>query len=84
LKNGGVLVSTLTDPSQEKARQLGVRAMRYTVEADGDELADVAKLVEAGKVRPFIQRTFPLKAASDALAAVEQGHSVGKVVLTVG
>jgi NADPH:quinone reductase-like Zn-dependent oxidoreductase len=84
LKKGGVLVSTLTDPSREKARQLGVRAMRYTVEADGDELADVAKLVEAGKVRPFIQRTFPLNAASDALAAVEQGHSVGKVVLTVG
>lgn len=28
LKKGGVLVSTLTDPSQEKAKQFGVRAMR--------------------------------------------------------
>ena len=84
LKKGGVLVSTLTDPSQEKAKQFGVRAMRYTVEADGNELAEIVKLVEEGKVRPYIQRTFPLKAAADALAAVEQGHSVGKVVLTVG
>lgn len=40
LKRGGVLVSTLTDPSQDKAKQHGVRAMRYTVEADGTELAE--------------------------------------------
>jgi NADPH:quinone reductase-like Zn-dependent oxidoreductase len=38
LKKGGVLVTTLTDPSQEKAREYGVRALRYTVEADGSEL----------------------------------------------
>ena len=42
LKKGGVLVSTLTEPSQEKAGQFGVRALRYTVEADGDELAETA------------------------------------------
>lgn len=83
LKKGGVLVSTLTDPSQEKAKEFGVRATRYTVEADGDELAEIVKLVEAGKVRPYIQRTFPSNAANEALATVEQGHSVGKVVLTV-
>jgi NADPH:quinone reductase-like Zn-dependent oxidoreductase len=57
--------------------------MRYTVEVDGDELAEIAKLVDAGKVKPYIQRTFPLSAAADALAAVEQGHTAGKVVLTV-
>ena len=39
LKKGGVLVTTLTDPSQDKAREHGVRATRYTVEADGTELA---------------------------------------------
>jgi NADPH:quinone reductase-like Zn-dependent oxidoreductase len=83
LKKGGVLVSTLTEPSQEKARQFGVRALRYTVEADGSELAEIASLVALGKVRPHVQKTFPLSAAADALAAVEQGHSVGKVVLKV-
>jgi len=83
LKKGGVLVSTLTEPSQEKAKQFGVRAMRYTVEADGDELAEIAALVTAGKVKPHIQKTFPLAAAADALASVERGHSVGKIVLAV-
>jgi hypothetical protein len=36
LKKGGILVSTLTEPSQALARQHGVRATRYTVQADGD------------------------------------------------
>lgn len=54
------------------------------MQADGDELAEIVEFVETGKVRPYIQRTFPLNQAADALAAVEQGHSVGKVVLTVG
>lgn len=83
LKNGGVLVSTLTEPSQEKARQFGVRALRYTVEADAGELAEIAALVELGKVKPHVQKTFPLNSAADALASVEGGHSVGKIVLKV-
>jgi NADPH:quinone reductase-like Zn-dependent oxidoreductase len=82
LKRGGVLVSTLTTPSQEKASQLSVRALRYTVEADGDELAEIASLVAAGKVKPHVEKTFPLDQASRALTTVEKDHPVGKIVLT--
>jgi NADPH:quinone reductase-like Zn-dependent oxidoreductase len=83
LKKGGVLVSTLTEPSQEKAGQFGVRALRYTVEADSEELAVIAGMVTSGKVKPHVQKTFPLSSAADALASVERGHAVGKVVLKV-
>jgi NADPH:quinone reductase-like Zn-dependent oxidoreductase len=83
LKRGGTLVSTLSEPSQEKARELGVRALRYTVEADGAELAGIAELVASGRVKPHVQQTYRLEDARDALAAVEQGHSVGKIVLVV-
>jgi NADPH:quinone reductase-like Zn-dependent oxidoreductase len=83
LKKGGNLVSTLTAPSQDKARQHGVRATRYTVEADGTELAEIATLVRHGAVRPHLQRSFPLASAAEAMAAVETGHTVGKIVLTV-
>jgi NADPH:quinone reductase-like Zn-dependent oxidoreductase len=81
LKRGGVLVTTLTDPSQDKAKEHGVRTTRYTVEADGRELAEIAELVTSGKVRPHVAKTYPLDQAPDALSEVEQGHSVGKVVL---
>ncbi|MFH8616530.1 NAD(P)H-quinone oxidoreductase [Streptomyces sp. NPDC017979] len=40
-------------------------------------------LVEAGRVRPVIDRTFPLKDASLAHQALESGTPVGKVLLTV-
>jgi NADPH:quinone reductase-like Zn-dependent oxidoreductase len=83
LKRGGALVCTLSPPSQDKAKQLGVRATRYTVEANGAELAEIAELVKSGRVKPHIQKTFPLSAAAEALASLEKGHSVGKVVLTV-
>jgi NADPH:quinone reductase-like Zn-dependent oxidoreductase len=84
LKKGGILVTTLTDPSQQKATEHGVRATRYTVEADGSELAEIAGLVTSGEMKPHVQRIYPLGSAVDALASVEEGHSVGKIVMTVG
>jgi NADPH:quinone reductase-like Zn-dependent oxidoreductase len=83
LKSGGILVTTLTEPSQEEARKHGVRATRYTVHADGDELAQIAQLIDAGKVKPKVAKTFPLSSAAQALETVERGHSEGKIVLTV-
>jgi NADPH:quinone reductase-like Zn-dependent oxidoreductase len=83
LKRGGVLVSTLTEPSQERAAQYGVRALRYTVEADGHELAEIMELVASGKVKPQVRKTFRLEAAAEALETVERGGSAGKVVLSL-
>jgi len=83
LKKGGVLVSTLTGPSQQTAAKFGVRALRYTVEADGKELDEILSLVAAGKVKPHVEKTYPLQEAAQGLNSVERGDSVGKVVLTV-
>ncbi len=83
LKKGGILVTTLTEPSAEEARKHGVRATRYTVQANGDELAEIAELIDAGKVRPKVAKIFPLSSAAEALETVEHGHAEGKVVLTV-
>jgi NADPH:quinone reductase-like Zn-dependent oxidoreductase len=82
LNKGGVLVSTLTGPSQQTAAKYGVRALRYTVEADGNELDEILSLVSAGKVKPHVEKTYPLREAAQALNAVERGDSVGKIVLT--
>jgi NADPH:quinone reductase-like Zn-dependent oxidoreductase len=83
LKSGGVLVSTLSEPSQETASRHGVRALRYTVEANGRELTEIADLVASGKVKPNVQKTFRLEEASQAMLAVEHGGSVGKIVLSL-
>jgi NADPH:quinone reductase-like Zn-dependent oxidoreductase len=83
LKKGGVLVTTLTGPSQETAARHGVRALRYTVEANGKELDDILGLVVSGRIVPHVHQTYPLAEAPQALARVERGISVGKTVLTM-
>ena len=48
--------------------------------------ADVAllkELIEAGKVRPVIDRRYPLSDVPEALRYLEEGHAQGKVVITL-
>jgi NADPH:quinone reductase-like Zn-dependent oxidoreductase len=83
LRRGGAMVSTLAEPSQEKARAHGVRAMRYTCKENGGELEEIGRLIDEGKVKPKIARTFGLAEAASAQDFVEQGHTEGKVVLKI-
>jgi NADPH:quinone reductase-like Zn-dependent oxidoreductase len=49
---------------------------------DGD-LATLKELIEAGKIRPVIDRTYSLSETPEALRYLEEGHARGKVVITV-
>ncbi|MFZ3309015.1 MAG: NADP-dependent oxidoreductase [Xanthobacteraceae bacterium] len=83
LRRGGTMVSTLAEPSQEQARAKGVRAMRYTAKENGSELEEIGRLIDEGKVKPKIARTYGLAEAASAQDFVEQGHTEGKVVLKI-
>ncbi|HET6662082.1 MAG TPA: NAD(P)-dependent alcohol dehydrogenase [Rubrobacter sp.] len=47
------------------------------------DLLTLKDLIEAGKLTPVIDRTYPLREAPQAIRYLEQGHARGKVVLTV-
>jgi NADPH:quinone reductase-like Zn-dependent oxidoreductase len=49
----------------------------------GEDLVVLKELIEAGKVTPVIDRTYPLREAPEAVRYLEQGHARGKVVITV-
>jgi len=48
-----------------------------------EDLQSLKELVEAGKVTPVIDRTYPLSEAPEAIRYLEEGHARGKVVITV-
>jgi NADPH:quinone reductase-like Zn-dependent oxidoreductase len=48
-----------------------------------DDLQALRELIEAGKVTPVIDRTYPLIEAPDAIRYLAEGHAGGKIVITV-
>src|SRR6195256_2953737 len=83
LKQGGILVALTEEPRQDLARESGVRATMIGVKPDGRRLADIAKIVDDGKLRPLIQVVLPLTQARAALELSRSRHAGGKIVLTI-
>ena len=50
---------------------------------DQNDLVFMKGLLEAGNVRPVIDRQYPLNEAADALRYYGEGHTRGKIVITV-
>lgn len=48
---------------------------------DGDQLAEIGKLLETESIRPMIDKVFPFEQAKEALDYLAQGHAKGKVVV---
>ncbi len=59
----------------------GVRAYKVRVRPNGEQLRVIAGLVDAGKLKVEIARTFPFAEAADALRASMSGHVRGKIIL---
>ncbi|XP_031202588.1 reticulon-4-interacting protein 1, mitochondrial isoform X3 [Mastomys coucha] len=51
--------------------------------ASGQCLDEIAELVDAGKIRPVIEQTFPFSEVPEAFLKVERGHARGKTVVSV-
>lgn len=83
LKKGGTLVSLVQAPSEEKGNQDGARGIRLGARPDGQELAEIAKIIDAGKLAPVLDRILPLTEARRAHELSQSGHIHGKIVLRV-
>jgi NADPH:quinone reductase-like Zn-dependent oxidoreductase len=49
----------------------------------GDRLVVLKELIEAGKITPVIDRTFPLSEVPEAMRFLESGQAQGKIVITL-
>ena len=84
LKQGGLLVATAVPPSPERAAAAGVRAEMLRTPPDGEVLAKIAALVDAGRLRVAVSHEFALADAALAHRLGEGGQARGKIVLHVG
>jgi NADPH:quinone reductase-like Zn-dependent oxidoreductase len=83
LKKGGIVVSTLSEPSAEDLAKYGVRSSHVMARADSRQLMQIAELIEAGGVMPVVETVLPLMEARRAHEMSQSGHVRGKIVLKV-
>jgi NADPH:quinone reductase-like Zn-dependent oxidoreductase len=81
LKKGGILVSIVQPPSQELAAKYGVRALFYGGHPSSSNLTEIARLIDAGKVKTVVETVLPLAEARRAHELSQNGHARGKIVL---
>src|SRR6266480_1913670 len=56
---------------------------QYTTRMDQADLKFLSDLMAQGKVKPFVEKTYPITETAEALRYFEQGHARGKIVITV-
>jgi NADPH:quinone reductase-like Zn-dependent oxidoreductase len=83
LKHGGTLVSTVSQPSEARAKAHSVHADHYFAQPSARELGEIGELLDAGRVRPHIAAVFRLEAVAAAQRQLESHHNRGKIVLHV-
>src|SRR2546429_1503822 len=83
LKKGGILVSIVAPPSADEAAKHSVRSAFFSAQPSSAQLAEIAKLVDAGKLKSVVETVLPLSDARRAHELNETGHARGKTVLKV-
>lgn len=86
IRDGGLLLAIATGSDDEARADADKRAIRIAdllVEPDGHALGEIAALVNDGRLKVSVDRTFPLEEAARAHELLEAGGVRGKVVLLV-
>src|SRR5206468_5278155 len=69
----GLLLRALLDPKKRK---------NFKMLGKPDAMATLSALLESGQVTPIVGRTFPLAEAAAAMRTMEDGRSVGRLIIT--
>lgn len=81
---GGLLVTGLGLVGFKlKGLARGVRARMVVKKCRGDQLDQIAELVDAGAIKPLLDKTFPLEQIADAHAYSETGRARGKIAIAI-
>jgi NADPH:quinone reductase-like Zn-dependent oxidoreductase len=83
VKKGGIVMSLVARPDPVELEKHGIRGAAISVHSDAGDLTEIARLIDAGKLKPIVTQVLPL---SEAIAAQQQAathHTRGKIVLRI-
>ena len=82
---GGRLLGPMTQMLKARvlSRFVGQRLLMFVATLNKEDLLVLKELIDAGKVTPVVDRTYPLSEAPEAIRYLETRHARGKVVVTV-
>jgi len=83
VKKGGIVMSLVARPDPIELKKHEIHGAGISSHSDAEDLAEIAQLIDAGKIKPMVTQVLPL---SEAIAAQQQAathHTRGKVVLRI-
>ncbi|HEX7867562.1 MAG TPA: NADP-dependent oxidoreductase [Variovorax sp.] len=78
-----LVMRLLSSGVRRKAQSRGIGYSFLFMKANGGQLREITRLIEAGAIHPAIDRVFPFESTNEALAYVEAGRAKGKVVVKI-
>lgn len=86
IKPGGTIISIPSGLNEEvtaKASAKGINGYFILVASNGDDMKQLAILLEKGIVKSHVGQTYSFEQLPEAHSAIESGRTVGKIVITV-
>jgi NADPH:quinone reductase-like Zn-dependent oxidoreductase len=76
-----IALRILSAGARKRAKRRNVNFAFLFMRAQGEQLDQITKLIEAGVIKPVIDRVFPFEQTNEAMAYIETGRAKGKVVI---
>jgi alcohol dehydrogenase len=78
-----LIISLLSYKVRKKAKRQQAGYSFLLMRAEGSQLNEITSLIDAGIIRPVMDKVFPFEQINEALSYVESGRAKGKVVIKV-
>ena len=83
MKKGGIIATLISRADPAELEKRGIRGTPVFSHSDAGELAEITKLIDAGKIKPVVSQVLPLTDAAKADQEAETHHTRGKIVLKI-
>lgn len=86
LKKGGRLITIaghMDDEKEKQAQAKGIHAARYVVHSSGEDMQQLASLLQSGTLKPHISQEYRFEELPEAHQQIETGKTRGKVIVNI-